>query len=141
MNIYKWSAINNAFFPASLLNGYILAGWELDDIIDIEDAVALEFMGEPPEGKIRAVGDNGLPTWSDKTPPSNEVLLSNELSKLGIDYKLDIYDLNASYLAAIVSDGPSEVTKKQIVRDQIAQRKAKYIADIASAREKYPTEG
>lgn len=70
--------------------------------------------------------------------PTNSQLLSKELSELSIVYKNDIYELNASYLAAIVSDGPSEVTKQQIVRDQINQRKAQYISDIANAKDKYP---
>ncbi|MBJ9225134.1 hypothetical protein GHT39_05580 [Citrobacter braakii] len=53
-------------------------------------------------------------------------------------YKQDIADLNTAYLAAIVNDGPAEVTKQQVVRDQITQRKAQYVADIAAAKEKYP---
>lgn len=71
-------------------------------------------------------------------PKTNEEMLSIELSSLGAKYKDDIYELNTSYLAAIVSDGPSEVTKQQIVRDQITQRKAQYVADISTAKEKYP---
>lgn len=70
--------------------------------------------------------------------PTNSQLLAKELSELSIVYKNDIYELNTSYLAAIVSDGPSEVTKQQIVRDQINQRKAQYVSDIADAKEKYP---
>ncbi|HCL4433124.1 TPA: hypothetical protein N2F56_000895 [Salmonella enterica] len=71
-------------------------------------------------------------------PKTNEEMLSIELSSLGVKYKDDIYELNTSYLAAIVSDGPSEITKQQVVRDQITQRKAQYVADIAAAKEKYP---
>lgn len=70
--------------------------------------------------------------------PTNSQLLSKELSELSIVYKNDIYDLNASYLAAIVSEGPSEIAKQQIVREQINQRKSQYVSDIANAKEKYP---
>lgn len=69
--------------------------------------------------------------------PTNSQLLTKELSELSAAYKNDIYELNTSYLAAIVSDGPSEVTKQQIVRDKINQRKDQYISDVANAKEKY----
>jgi hypothetical protein len=69
--------------------------------------------------------------------PTNTQLLAMELTELSITYKSDIYELNTSYLAAIVSDGSSEVTKQQIVRDQINQRKSQYVSDIADAKEKY----
>lgn len=70
--------------------------------------------------------------------PTNNEMLTKALSSLSDEYKNDIYELNTSYLAAIVNDGPSEVTKQQIVRDQITQRKTQYISDVAAAKEKYP---
>lgn len=72
MNNYKWSASNNAFFPVSLLDSYITAGWDLSDAIDIPDDVSQEFMGEPPDRMIRVAGDGGLPTWSETPPATHE---------------------------------------------------------------------
>lgn len=135
---YVWSASNNTFFPKAFLSDYVSSGWVIDDAIDIEKEVYDEFSSQNP-GKKRVVGQDGMPAWEDLPSPSNSELLSIELKNLGDGYKSDIYDLNTAYLAAIVNDGPSEVTKQQVVRDQIAQRKAQYISDIATAREKYPT--
>lgn len=68
---YKWSAINNAFFPVPLLHTY--TGWDLSDCIDIEPVVVAEFGGTAPFGKVRIVGDDGMPAWADipeaPTPP------------------------------------------------------------------------
>lgn len=72
MNIYKWSAINNAFFPVSLLDSYMTAGWNLSDAIDIPDDVSMEYMGGPPDGMIRVAGDDGLPAWSEIPPATHE---------------------------------------------------------------------
>lgn len=72
MNIYKWSAINNAFFPVSLLDSYMAAGWNLSDAIDIPDDVSMEYMGAPPDGMIRVAGDDGLPAWTETPPATHE---------------------------------------------------------------------
>jgi len=60
---YKWSALNNAFFPVPLL--YIYVGWDLSDLIDIDPAVVEEFGGPAPFGKMRVVGEDGMPAWAD----------------------------------------------------------------------------
>jgi len=69
---YKWSAINNVFFPVPLLHAY--TGWDLSDCIDIEPVVVAEFGGTAPFGKVRVVGDDGMPAWADipeaPTPPA-----------------------------------------------------------------------
>lgn len=62
---YQFSAKNNAFIPLLLKSNYIVAGWDLSDAEDISDEVAEEFMGAPPPGKIRVVGDNAQPFWGD----------------------------------------------------------------------------
>ncbi len=79
-----------------------------------------------------------MPCWDDAPTIPNEDLLHDELQKISDQYKLDINELNQAYLAAIVSDGPGEVAKQAAVRFAIDERKAKYVADKASAREKYP---
>lgn len=67
---YLWSAKNNAFFPVVLKYIYIDAGWDLSDAIPIDDAVAAEFMGTPPDSKIRGV-DEGMPVWVDAPEPAD----------------------------------------------------------------------
>lgn len=137
MTKYLFSPSLNHFYPTILIEDYRKSGNLPLDAVELLDEIAEEFIGIPPNGKKRGVID-GMPSWVDIPTPPNSELLSRELSKLGSEYKKDIYDLNTAYLAAIVSDGPSEVTKQQIVREQITQRKARHSADIASAKEKYP---
>ena len=72
MSTYLWSARYNAFFPVVLKHLYLNAGWDLSDTIPIDDDVAEEFMGNPPEGKIRGVGEDELPCWLDVNPPGQE---------------------------------------------------------------------
>lgn len=66
---YLWSAKNNAFFPVALKQIYITAGWDLSDVIPIDEVIAAEFMNTPPDGKIRGVG-NGMPVWIDTPEPA-----------------------------------------------------------------------
>ncbi|MGK0705110.1 tail assembly chaperone [Yokenella regensburgei] len=134
---YIYSADTNSFYPLSLKKEYELSGAWPSSYIEVSDEVFYEFT-QNKDGKVRRPGADGNPVWVDITPPSNDELLSLETSKIGAIYKKDIAELNTAYLAAIVSDGPSEVTKQQVVRDQITQRKAQYVADIAAAKEKYP---
>lgn len=130
-----WSAKYNCFYLPT--EGALAQD---PDAILVSEAVFNTFgLGFPPEGKTRIVGDGGMPEWGDVPGPTNAEKLSSALSTLSVDYKKDIAELNTAYLAAIVSDGPSEVTKQQIVRDQISDRKSKYAADVAAEKDKYPT--
>lgn len=61
--LYKWSAINNAFFPIPLLDLY--SAWDLSDAIDIEPDIVAEFGGPAPYGKMRVAGNDGMPVWAD----------------------------------------------------------------------------
>ncbi|EIE3104030.1 tail fiber assembly protein [Escherichia coli] len=76
MTDYVFSPAENAFYLVALKDDYLSAGtWPSDGInIDAEDA--LVFMGEPPEGKVRDIGDDGLPCWVDLPPPTHEEQLA-----------------------------------------------------------------
>jgi hypothetical protein len=139
MKNYVYSAKSNSFYPLQLKSEYEQANSWPDDPVEVDDDIFVEFSGTPPEGKQRGAGSDGMPHWVDIPPLPNSVVLAGIISSLGIDYKNEIAELNAAYLSAVVSDGPSEVAKQQVVRDQISARKAKYAADIADAKEKYPT--
>ncbi|CNF18084.1 hypothetical protein [Yersinia intermedia] len=60
--------------------------------------------------------------------------LPTVLNRLSTEYKSDISSLNDSYLSALVNDGINETAKLQVVRNQIADRKAKYATDVAAAK-------
>lgn len=139
MSEYSFSPSKIAFYSNALREThYKPRGAWPSDAFDIDDSISSEFITPtPPEGKIIGVVD-GYPSWVDAPALPNEELLTREITALSKVYKADINELNTAYLSAIVSDGPAEVTKQQIVREQISQRKAKYAIDIVEAKEKYP---
>ncbi|MDE9437483.1 tail fiber assembly protein [Xenorhabdus bovienii] len=73
--MYIYSAKNNAFCPMAWKQRYVDVGTWPDDGVEVGESVFLEFAIEtPPEGKRRIAGDNGLPTWGDIPPPTQEEL-------------------------------------------------------------------
>ncbi|MEM8145984.1 tail fiber assembly protein, partial [Morganella morganii subsp. sibonii] len=64
MNKYKYSAKNNAFFPADENKEYTDAGWILDDLVDVSDEVFSEFTQDRnSEGLMRGSDKKGYPKW------------------------------------------------------------------------------
>ncbi|EOI6873079.1 tail fiber assembly protein [Yersinia enterocolitica] len=80
MNSYVWSAQNRVFLAVALLPSYEDAGWNLSDIIEIDDSVYIEFNGNPPVGKQRGV-INGMPEWVDLPLPTTDELISSANAK------------------------------------------------------------
>ncbi|EOI3395499.1 tail fiber assembly protein [Enterobacter hormaechei] len=62
---YWFSPANNAFYPVALKESYVNAGSLPNDLIEVEDTIFNEFSATPPDGKMRGVGDSGLPIWVD----------------------------------------------------------------------------
>ncbi|HAS8350182.1 TPA: tail fiber assembly protein [Vibrio vulnificus] len=81
MKNYAYSAVNNAFFPLSFIGDYTKqAGWDLSDVIEVEDDVYNEY-SNPPAGKRRVAGKDGLPAWEDIPPPTKEQLIEQAEAK------------------------------------------------------------
>lgn len=80
MTNYKYSAKNDTFIPASFIAEYEEAGWDFSDAIDVDDDVYLEFIN-PPAGKVRVAGKEGLPAWEDIPPPTKEQLIEQTEAK------------------------------------------------------------
>ncbi|MGM1342927.1 tail fiber assembly protein [Morganella morganii] len=80
MSNYKYSAKNDVFIPASFIAEYEEAGWDFSDAIDVDDDVYLEFVN-PPSGKVRVAGKDGLPAWEDIPPPTKEQLVEQAEAK------------------------------------------------------------
>lgn len=76
-------------------------------------------------------------TTTTKPEPTKEEKIKKELLSLSNSYQLDITQLNVAWLAAAVSDGVNETTKKDAVISQINERKAKYSQDRASIIAQY----
>ncbi|WGS75534.1 hypothetical protein [Edwardsiella piscicida] len=100
----------------------------------------------PPGCDYIVIDEKGIPesnqsTWilaGGEITICNKKSLQLEIQRLSIEYDQDVKQLNALYLAAVVSDGPGEVAKQQAVRGAITARKAQYAADKEAARLKYP---
>ncbi|EAP0954351.1 tail fiber assembly protein [Salmonella enterica] len=71
---FLWSPANLAFFPDTLMQEYIDAGWDLSDAVAVSDDVREEFGGVWPQGKILS-SVNGMPAWADIPPPTKEELI------------------------------------------------------------------
>lgn len=75
---YQYSAKNNAFFRTAELANYEGAGWDLSDLVDVNDEIFAEFTQDRNvDGLMRTAGDDGLPRWSPLPPPTPEQILAN----------------------------------------------------------------
>lgn len=63
--------------------------------------------------------------------------LSNALSALASKYKADLQILQSGYVAALLSDGPTEESKKLDIAADAADRKAQYLLDVAACKASY----
>lgn len=124
---------NGSFYAYSLRERYEASGTWPDGGVDVDDD-AYKSLISPPAGKQIGSDADGNPVWVD-IPQYAEQKIAAALSALAAEYKADMYDLNQAYLAAIVADGPVEVAKQTVVRSRIADRKSKYAADVAAARQ------
>ncbi|EKN3386020.1 tail fiber assembly protein [Yersinia enterocolitica] len=70
-----WSAKNNAFIPAEMVDEYKVAGWAIDDLVEAPEDI-LPFYGKAPIGKIRGVSDGGIPIWVDIPAATEEELIA-----------------------------------------------------------------
>lgn len=128
----KFSPSMKTFFPLNMIEDGSYGDDLPDDLIDVTDEELVTYWkAAPPSGKIIGVV-SGRPEWV----PVPEVIesLSVILNNLSTNYKNDISGLNTAYLSALVNDGINETTKLQAVRNQISERKAQYIVDIAAAK-------
>ena len=128
-----FSASMGGFIPAAWRDDgtYNDETWSQDAVLLTDDEAAKFWKQNPPDGKTLGSID-GRPAWV--AIPVIIESLPVRLSKLSTIYKADISALNESYLSALVNDGINETAKLQVVRDQIVERKAQYIADIAAAK-------
>lgn len=74
MTEYVFSPSENAFYLSALKDDYLAAGTWPTDGVSVKSEVAVLFMGEVPEGKLRGV-KKGMPCWIDIPPPTQEDLI------------------------------------------------------------------
>lgn len=74
-NTYFWSAKNIAFIPVANITDYESTGWDVSDVINIDDDVFDLFLGSPPENKQLGVDDTGMPAWVGRPPLTHDELI------------------------------------------------------------------
>lgn len=126
-----------SFYPQNMIDDESYENLPTDLIDLTDDELSTYWKKIAPDGKKLGVIDN-RPAWV--VIPAAVESLSAVLNRLSTNYKSDIAGLNDSYLSALVNDGINETTKLQAVRDQIAERKAQYITDIAAAKDAHAQE-
>ncbi|ESA29118.1 TPA: tail fiber assembly protein [Escherichia coli] len=73
---YAFSPTENTFYCYDWKSDFDAAGTWPADAVDISDEVYLEYSGNPPVGKTRVAGDDGLPEWADIPPLTKEDLIA-----------------------------------------------------------------
>lgn len=67
---FSYSPTENQFLMNSFKEVYQINGTWPIDALPVDDALAIEFMGEAPAGKVRSAGADNLPCWVDITEPA-----------------------------------------------------------------------
>lgn len=89
MSNYYYSAVTNAFYPSALKQDYIQSGSWAEDAVAIDDSVYLEYAASnPPQGKTRIAGSDGMPSWDDIPPldPEGNLLKNSETLRQKIQH-------------------------------------------------------
>lgn len=90
MKNYLWSPSKNAFIPAGMVEDYRNAGWDIDELIPVDDAVFAEYSATPPDGKIRGISADGFPEWVDAPQLTTEEQIAlAERKKLSLRVSAD----------------------------------------------------
>lgn len=136
MTKYMWSPGNLSFFPTIKVEDYLTSGWDLSDIIEIEDNVAELYMQTPPDGKMRGVLD-GMPAWIDVPQKPSYEMYQSELSQLSATFLSDVDVMSQQFAKAALIDGVTEQTKKTAIYNDYQVRKQQHTSDIANLKVKY----
>jgi len=85
----------------------------------------------------------GITTEHEDAPGNPDIVKTKaqlkveELLALGTKYKEDMLVLQMNWLTVSVADGTTEVDKKTLIQGDIADLKAKYVADKVIINQKY----
>ncbi|EKS58828.1 tail fiber assembly protein [Citrobacter freundii ATCC 8090 = MTCC 1658 = NBRC 12681] len=104
---FGYSKTTNAFYDMSRKDLFIEAGTWPDDVIEVEQNIADEFMQTPPSGKQRISGDDGLPAWGDIPPPTRDELIAiaeNERQRLLAYADVVMQDWRTELMLGEISD-------------------------------------
>lgn len=133
---YVYSATTNSFYLSEYQADYEKNQTWPSDTVEVDNSVFEEFTGTPPEGKQRGPV-NGHPSWVDIPQPDPEVQYEYELKAINDAYSTDKIILRDAYVNAMLFDGPTEVTKRTAIYNQLLTRNQQYAADIEALGQKY----
>jgi hypothetical protein len=72
MKNYYWSAKSLNFYPVEDKEKYASAGFDLSDVVLVDDPVFNSFGINQPAGKKRGAGRDGMPVWVDVPAQTKE---------------------------------------------------------------------
>ncbi|HED2511184.1 TPA: tail fiber assembly protein [Enterobacter asburiae] len=123
--MYVYSAKSNSFYPLSLQEDYLATNTWPEDGIEVKESVYDEF-SNPPDGKMRVSGKDGLPAWADVTPPSQEDLVIVALQKrenLLADASVKLAPLQDAFDLGIATDDEksrlNEIKKYRVLLNRL----------------------
>lgn len=70
--MYSYSAKNNAFYLDEMFETYEKSGLLPDDLVSVTESEFAKYSQNPPDGKVRAGDEDGMPSWVDAPPKSDE---------------------------------------------------------------------
>ncbi|WP_052250681.1 MULTISPECIES: tail assembly chaperone [Pantoea] len=102
---FGYSAQVDAFYLLDEETAYKKSGTWREDIIPVSDEMWLKFISQPPEGKQRGPGKDGLPAWVDipeqegRTIEENQSIKNALLERADTEIRMltvvqDVYGLN-----------------------------------------------
>lgn len=79
--MYSYSAKNNAFYLDEMFDDYEQSGLLPDDLVSVSESDFARYSENPPEGKVRAGGEDGMPSWVDVPPKTPEQIEQESVAK------------------------------------------------------------
>ncbi|EHM3440643.1 tail fiber assembly protein [Salmonella enterica subsp. enterica] len=108
MSKYAYSAKSNAFYYIGFRDNYVRNGTWPDDATEVDDSIYIEYAAnEPPYGKTRTAGTDGLPMWVDIPAPTNEQVLENNIktrNRLMQACSVASYPLQSALAKGVITD-------------------------------------
>lgn len=126
--MFYFSASKNAFYDNALQARYLATGTWPEDCLEASDELYENFSSQPPAGKQRGVGSNGLPVWVDFESVDSFIILGfvkGEIRVLRDKFLSRVADIGA---AAFVN-GNTSLANEVFLEPEGVRRKLLDITD------------
>lgn len=105
--MYLYSKSKNLFYLKENIDNYKITGVLPGDCIDVTDEVFNTYSGNPPPGKVRIAGEDGMPDWGDIPSPTRDELIAiveNERQRLLAYADVVMQDWRTELMLGEISD-------------------------------------